>query len=129
MQEADHHLNFMSLEPMKTGNPGFSTTVESYEISTRHIRCRSSYKPGKPEINFVVKRAQLAEYNLSSNQVATVCRAALEGIVPTKFRVGNNEYDIRVTIPEKFKSDLKYLENLPVVNPMQNLFSLIRLQK
>ncbi|MCM8816312.1 MAG: efflux RND transporter permease subunit [Candidatus Omnitrophica bacterium] len=84
----------------------------------------SSYKPGKPEISFVVKRAQLAEYNLSSNQVAMVCRAALEGIVPTKFRVGNNEYDIRVTIPENLKSDLKYLENLPVVNPMQNLFFL-----
>lgn len=84
----------------------------------------SSYKPGKPEINFVVKRAQLAEFNLSSNQVAMVCRAALEGIVPTKFRVGNNEYNIRVTIPEKFKSDLKYLENMPVVNPMQNLFFL-----
>ncbi|MCX7705991.1 MAG: efflux RND transporter permease subunit [bacterium] len=84
----------------------------------------SSYKPGKPEISFAVKRDQLAEYNLSSNQVAMVCRAALEGIVPTKFRMGDNEYDIRVTIPENIKSDIKYLENLPVVNPMQNLFFL-----
>lgn len=84
----------------------------------------SSYKPGKPEINFVIKREQLAEYNLSSNQVATVCRAALEGIIPTKFRAGDNEYDIRVTIPEKLKGDIKVLENLPVVNPMQNLFFL-----
>jgi len=84
----------------------------------------SSYKPGKPEVNFIVKREPLAEYNLNSTQVATICRAALEGIVSTKFRAGDNEYDIRVTIPEKSKTDIRTLENLPVVNPMQNMFFL-----
>ncbi|MCM8789122.1 MAG: efflux RND transporter permease subunit, partial [Candidatus Omnitrophica bacterium] len=89
----------------------------------------SSFKPGKPEINFLIKREQLAEYNLNSNQVAMICRAALEGIVPTKFRAGDNEYDIRVTIPHELKSDIKALENLPVVNQMQNLFLLSQVAK
>ncbi len=84
----------------------------------------SSYNPGKPEINFVIKRPKLAQYNLNSNQAAMICRSALEGIVPSKFRVGENEYDIRVTIPEKDKKDINVLENLTIVNPMQNVFLL-----
>ncbi|MGC8804895.1 MAG: efflux RND transporter permease subunit, partial [Candidatus Ratteibacteria bacterium] len=104
----------------KTSEQVFQLIKEIPGIST----IDTSYHPGKPEINFVVKRDQLAENNLSSSQVATICRSALEGIVPTKFRYKENEYDIRVTIPEEMKKDHQILENLPVVNSMQNMFVL-----
>ncbi|MCM8805183.1 MAG: efflux RND transporter permease subunit [Candidatus Omnitrophica bacterium] len=104
----------------KTSQRVFEIIKQTPGVST----IDTSYHPGKPEINFAVKKEQLAENNLSSSQVAMICRAALEGIVPTKFRQGENEYDIRVTIPEKMKKDHKILENLPVVNSMQNMFVL-----
>jgi len=104
----------------KTSERVFQLIKEVPGVST----IDTSYHPGKPEINFVVKRDQLAENNLSSSQVAMICRSALEGIVPTKFRHEENEYDIRVTIPEEMKKDHQILENLPVVNSMQNMFVL-----
>ena len=84
----------------------------------------SSYHPGKPEINFVVKRERLSEFNISPEYVALNSRSALEGLVSTKLREGENEYDIRVTIPDSLKKDKSVLENIPLTNPMEELFLL-----
>lgn len=81
-----------------------------------------SYHPGKPEINFAVKRSRLADVNLSPNYVASICRAALEGLTPTEFREGDDEYDIRVTIPDELRRQRQVLENLPVANGMKDIF-------
>jgi len=84
----------------------------------------SSYHPGKPEINFAVNRAKLADVDMDANYVALNIRAALEGLVPTTFREGDNEYDIRVTIPEELKKQRQVLENLPLANRMNDMFLL-----
>ena len=84
----------------------------------------SSYHPGKPEINFVINRAKLADVDIDTNYVASNIRAALEGIVPTTFREGDNEYDIRVTIPQELKKQRQVLENLPLANRMNDMFLL-----
>jgi HAE1 family hydrophobic/amphiphilic exporter-1 len=84
----------------------------------------SSYHPGKPEINFAVNREKLADVNLNTNYVALNLRAALEGLVPTTLREGDNEYDIRVTIPQELKKQRQVLENLPVYNGMNDMFLL-----
>lgn len=84
----------------------------------------SSHHPGKPEINFVLKRSRLADLDLDPHYVALNTRAALEGLIPTKFREGDNEYDIRVTIPEQLRRQRQVLENLPVTNRMKDLFVL-----
>ena len=75
-----------------------------------------SYHAGKPEINIAPKRQKLADLDLSPAVVGTICRAALEGVVPTTFRQGDEEYDIRVTIPTELKRRRDILENLPVTN-------------
>jgi HAE1 family hydrophobic/amphiphilic exporter-1 len=87
----------------------------------------STYHPGKPEINFEVKRSRLAALDLDPNSVALNVRAALEGLTPTTFREGDNEYDIRVTIPEELKKQREVLENLPITNKMKDLFILKQL--
>jgi len=84
----------------------------------------SSYHAGKPEINFAVRRSRLAEFDLSPSYVALNCRAALEGLVPTKLKEGENTYDIRVTLPERLKNQRGVLENLPVTNSMNKLYFL-----
>ncbi len=89
----------------------------------------SSYHPGKPEINFAVNRAKLADINLDASYVALNVRAALEGLVTTKLREGDNEYDIRVTIPQELKSQRQVLENLPVYNRMNNMFLIKQLSE
>jgi len=83
-----------------------------------------SYHPGKPELNFVVNRDRLAEFDLSPATVALNCRAALEGLVATKFRQAGEEYDLRVTIPETWRSRRDILLNLPVKNGLGDLYLL-----
>ena len=83
-----------------------------------------SYHPGKPELNFVVHRERLAEFDLSPRTVALNCRAALEGLVATKFRQKDQEYDLRVTIPEQYRSRLDILANLPIKNSLGDLYLL-----
>ena len=87
----------------------------------------STYHPGKPEINFEIKRSRLANLDLDPNSVALNVRAALEGLIPTTFRECDNEYDIRVTIPERLKEQREVLENLPVANRMKDVFVLKQL--
>jgi HAE1 family hydrophobic/amphiphilic exporter-1 len=82
----------------------------------------STYHPGKPEINFEVKRSRIAGLDLDPNSVALNLRSALEGLTPTTFREGDNEYDIRVTIPEDLKKQRQVLENLPITNMMKEVF-------
>lgn len=84
----------------------------------------SSYHPGKPEINFAVKREKLADIDMDVNYVALNMRTALEGLIPTTFREGDNEYDIRVTIPQELKKQRQVLENLPLANRMNDMFLL-----
>lgn len=84
----------------------------------------SSSHPGKPEINFAINRAKLADVDMDVNSVALNIRAALEGVVPTTFREGENEYDIRVTIPEELKKQSQVLENIPLSNRMNDMFLL-----
>ncbi|MCM8756996.1 MAG: efflux RND transporter permease subunit, partial [Candidatus Omnitrophica bacterium] len=83
-----------------------------------------SYHPGKPELNFLINRDRLAEFDLSPRTVALNCRAALEGLVATKFRQAGEEYDLRVTIPEKDRANRQVLLNLPVKNSLGDLYLL-----
>jgi len=116
---------------MYVTGPGWETVISASQrilkmlLDTPGVSdADSSYHPGKPEINFVVKRERLSEFNISPEYVALNSRSVLEGLVPTKLREGENEYDIRVTIPNSLKKDKSVLENIPLMNPMEDLFLL-----
>ena len=88
------------------------------------IDADSSYHPGKPEINFVVDRQRLSDFDLSPYSVAMNVRAALEGLVSSKYKEGDDEYDIRVTLPDNLKKQKAVLANLPLTNSMREVFVL-----
>ena len=66
----------------------------------------------KPEYRISVDRARAAELGVTVAEVADSLRTLVAGSVPTRFREGDTDYDIRVMVPEtrvRHRGDLEDL--------------------
>lgn len=79
---------------------------------------RSNFQTGNPEVQIVYDRDRLAYYNLNINDVASVVRNKVQGVVATEFREADRRIDIRVKVNENDKAGLQELQRL-IVNPNQ----------
>lgn len=71
---------------------------------------------GRPEIHIDIDRNKTALYGLNAMAVALQVRTAFNGVSATKFRTGDDEYDITVKLNEKNIIDLSSLANFTVVS-------------
>ncbi|MGA9116571.1 MAG: efflux RND transporter permease subunit [Bacteroidota bacterium] len=78
------------------------------------VDLKDDYNPGKPEIQVVVDREQAALLWMSTDRIAGTVRAAVNGAEASTFRVGEEEYDIRVRLREDQRSSPADLENLNI---------------
>lgn len=78
---------------------------------------RLSSEAGKPEMQIEIDRAKMAQFGLSVADVGATLRVALAGDDQSKFRDGNNEYDLRIQLDESNRSRTSDLKNLTFVNP------------
>jgi HAE1 family hydrophobic/amphiphilic exporter-1 len=81
---------------------------------TRQVR--SSWEQVRPEAHVLVDRDRAAAYGLSVGQVAAAIRAAVQGDVVTKYRVGGDEIDVRVRFPEEARRDVASLKTMPLLS-------------
>jgi HAE1 family hydrophobic/amphiphilic exporter-1 len=65
---------------------------------------KSSLEADKPEITFIPDRMELDHFGLNSATVATALRFGYEGEVASRYRVENDEFDIRVRYQEGDRS-------------------------
>lgn len=77
---------------------------------------RLSSEEGKPETRVEIDREKLAAFGLSIAEVGSALRVALTGDDESKFRDGNNEYDIRIALDKFDRSNLADLSRLTFVN-------------
>jgi multidrug efflux pump len=70
---------------------------------------------GRPELVIEVDRERAALYELSTSQVGTTVRTAIQGAEAAKFRSGKDEYDIVVRLAESYREDLESLRDLTVM--------------
>lgn len=82
---------------------------------TREVK--SGVEGGQPEIQVVLDRDQAARMGLTAGQVAAAVRAAFEGQVATRYRVGGDEVDIRVMAEEGSRTSVADLERLLIAAP------------
>jgi hydrophobe/amphiphile efflux-1 (HAE1) family protein len=66
----------------------------------------------KPEMQILVDRVRAAEMGVSVSEVADTLRTLVAGSVPTRLREQDNDYDIRVMVPESRIQNRTDLENL-----------------
>jgi len=78
---------------------------------------RATLEKGKPELRIYVDREKASQMGLSVGQVAQTAKAAFLGQVATIYRVGGDEYDIRVRFEESDRSSIEALRDLPIASP------------
>lgn len=103
-----------------------SEMIEKFKQVEGAVDVESSWRSGKPEIVVNPRRQRIKDYGLSVYQVAMNLRGAVEGIVPGEFRVGSEEYDIRVKLAE---SDKKHVEDIAQLDIPLNNGSIIPLSE
>ena len=73
-----------------------------------------SLKTGKPEIKIIIDREKASRLGLSAGMIGQTVKTAFLGEVSTKYRIGGDEYDIRVRFNEPYRKSIKDLKNLTI---------------
>jgi multidrug efflux pump subunit AcrB len=76
---------------------------------------------GRPELQVLIDRERAAQFGLNTSQIATVVRAAINGIEASKYRTGEDEYDITVRLKEADRQTLESVKNLTVLYEGQQI--------
>ncbi|MCL5031346.1 MAG: efflux RND transporter permease subunit [Bacteroidetes bacterium] len=77
---------------------------------------RLSSEDGNPETQIDIDRQKLADFGLSIADVGAVLNVAFQGNDDSKFRDGNDDYDIKISLDKFDRSKISDLENLTFVN-------------
>lgn len=73
---------------------------------------KDDYEKARPEITFRVDREKAALYKLNTLVIASTIRTAINGTEASKYRVGEDEYDITVRLDTLQRNDIEYIQNL-----------------
>jgi hydrophobe/amphiphile efflux-1 (HAE1) family protein len=77
----------------------------------------STLESGQPEMVARVNRELAADLGFDVGSVAMQLRGMVEGVVPTKLRDGDKEYDIRVRLAPEFRNDFQSIARAPLHSP------------
>jgi len=77
----------------------------------------SSFQRGRPELEIEINRNLAGDIGLNNISVAASLRSLVEGEVPSKFRDGDNEYDIKVRLA---KTDRDSLNDIGMISFTQD---------
>jgi hydrophobe/amphiphile efflux-1 (HAE1) family protein len=74
----------------------------------------STLETGQPEMVAAVNRELAADLGYEVGSVAMQLRGMVEGIVPTRLREDDKEYDIRVRLAPEFRNDFESIARTPL---------------
>ncbi len=96
-----------------------SKDVERLVIETEGTRqVELSISEGRPEAQVYINRDKVSSYGLSTAQIASVIRAAVDGRVATTYKIDGTEIDIKVQYPEDKRRTFEQLESLSILSPL-----------
>ncbi len=76
---------------------------------------------GRPEFQVDIDRERAARFGLSTSQIATTVRAAINGIEASTYRTGEDEYDITVRLRDRDRESLETLRSLTILEEGQQI--------
>lgn len=78
------------------------------------VDVKDDLNEGRPELQVNIDRERAARFGLNTGQIASTIRAAINGIEASKFRTGEDEYDITVRLREADRASLESIKNLTI---------------
>jgi len=78
------------------------------------VDLKDDYNTGRPEVEILIDREKAGLFWTSTGQIASTVRAAVAGVEASKYRVGEDEYKIRVRLREDQRGAAADLENLRI---------------
>jgi multidrug efflux pump len=84
-------------------------------VATRLVGLETNLDDARPELSVYVDRERASLYGLSTQEVGTAIRGAIQGVEAARYRTGNDEYDIVVRLARPFRDQLSALEDMVVV--------------
>jgi outer membrane protein TolC len=91
----------------------------------------STLETGQPEMVADVNRSVAADLGFEVGTVAMQLRGMVEGLVPTRLREDDKEYDIRVRLAPEFRNDFDAIARTPLYSPTGSVVrtrDIVRLQ-
>jgi HAE1 family hydrophobic/amphiphilic exporter-1 len=108
----------LAIEVLSNNQAALDEAADSVLAAVRRVpglvEIQTSREAGKPEINVLPRRRQLAERGLTTATMGTLLRAAYEGVEAGVYREAGEEYDIVVKYAEHARRDPAFLEDVPV---------------
>jgi HAE1 family hydrophobic/amphiphilic exporter-1 len=89
----------------------------------------TSYEEGKPEFQIVFDKRKSEALGVSNNMAGMELRTFVEGQTPTKFKIADNNYDVRVRLQEDQRDLRKIFETSYVPNINNRLIPLRMVSK
>ncbi len=78
------------------------------------VDLKDDYNTGRPEIEVLIDREKAGMYYTTTGQIASTVRAAIAGVDASKYRVGEDQYNIKVRLKESQRTSPADLENLHI---------------
>jgi len=72
----------------------------------------SSYKPGTPDAQVMIKRDRAADLGVPTASIASTLRTLFNGTVVSQFKDGDDRYDVRVRLKTEDRQDIADLQNI-----------------
>jgi HAE1 family hydrophobic/amphiphilic exporter-1 len=91
----------------------------------------STYAPGKPELQYVLRQDRANDYNLSNATIASTMRALVDGDTATQFRGDGDETDVVVRLRPADRQSVEELGQvrLPAGNTLVPLDALVDIEE
>lgn len=80
------------------------------------VDLNNNLNTGRPEVRILIDRERAARLGLDTRKISNVVRSAVQGSEATKYRFGEEEYDVTVRLGEEQRASLEALNQLTVLH-------------
>ncbi|MFS4458590.1 efflux RND transporter permease subunit [Bdellovibrio sp. HCB2-146] len=116
-------LNIISADPKELEEAG-TRMLAILKKDPRLKDVDTNFRPGKPEMQVVLKPGAAKAYGINTKTMGAELRAQVEGMTPAKFRERGREYDVRVRLQDDQRDLMKTYSQVYVPNVNRKLVRL-----
>lgn len=79
------------------------------------VDLKDDFDGGRPEIQVKINREKAALYELNTSMIANSIRTAINGFTASKYRINEEEYDIKVRLKKEQRENVELLNDMQII--------------